>query len=281
MLNSILQTLAEILAGGTTLGSTEQIDFSHPSSLMDSNRDAFLNLYLYDVRVNKRMPNAGRQVERSFDGSNASADIRSAPSWFDVSILITARDRTVLGEHNLLSDVLSLLLRYRLLREEFLTSDLRGYGNLSLSVTNDPPIDVASLWSSLSLSIRPAIYLTVTVPLNVWRKATVPLVTERQFGVKESLPAIGRSETVTRQVAIAGIIKNAFNSKPLKRVRVVLEGTEKSVSSDNEGYFFFENLRSGNYALQFKRFGYQTQTCNVLVDGDSCAPKEVFLEPSF
>jgi hypothetical protein len=281
MLNSILQTLAEILAGGTTLGSTEQIDFSHPSSIMDSNRDAFLNLYLYDVRVNKRMPNAGRQVERSFDGSNASADIRSAPSWFDVSMLITARDRTVLGEHSLLSDVLSLLLRYRLLREEFLTPDLRGYGNLSLSVTNDPPIDVASLWNSLSISIRPAIYLTVTVPLNVWRKATVPLVTERQFGVKESLPAIGRSGTVTRQVAIAGIIKNAFNSKPLKRVRVVLEGTEKSVSSDNEGYFFFENLRSGNYALQFKRFGYQTQTCNVLVDGDSCAPKEVFLEPSF
>lgn len=280
MLNSILQTIAEIVAGGTMLGSTEQIDFSHPSNLIDRERNPSLNLYLYDFRLSQRIANTGRQVERSFDGSNPRADIRNAPSWFDVSILITARDRTVLGEHSLLTDVLSLLLRYRLLREEFLTPDLRGYGNLMLSVTNDPPIDVASLWNSLSISIRPAIYLTVTVPLGVWRKTTVPLVTERQFKVNDSIPAVGNA-TVARRVAIVGIVKNAFTSRPLRGIRVAIEGTEKSVSSDNEGYFFFENLRSGNYALQFKRFGYQDRTCNVLVDGESCSPKEVFLTPSF
>lgn len=280
MLNSILQTIAEIVAGGTMLGSTEQIDFSHPSNLIDRERTPSLNLYLYDFRLSQRIANTGRQVERSFDGSNPRADIRSAPSWFDVSILITARDRTVLGEHSLLTDVLSLLLRYRLLREEFLAPDLRGYGNLMLSVTNDPPIDRGSLWNSLSISIRPAIYLTVTVPLGVWRKTTVPLVTERQFKVKDSIPAIGNG-TVARRVAIVGIVRNAFTSRPLRGIQVVIEGTEKSVSSDNEGYFFFENLRSGNYALQFKRFGYQDQTCNVLVDGESCSPKEVLLTPSF
>lgn len=280
MLNSILQTIAEIVAGGTMLGSTEQIDFSHPSNLIDRERTPSLNLYLYDFRLSQRIANTGRQVERSFDGSNPRADIRSAPSWFDVSILITARDRTVLGEHSLLTDVLSLLLRYRLLREEFLAPDLRGYGNLMLSVTDNPPIDVASLWTSLSISIRPAIYLTVTVPLGVWRKTTVPLVTERQFKVKDSIPAIGNG-TVARRVAIVGIVRNAFTSRPLRGIRVVIEGTEKSVSSDSEGYFFFENLRSGNYALQFKRFGYQDQTCNVLVDGESCSPKEVLLTPSF
>jgi hypothetical protein len=281
MLNSILQTLAEMIAGGTMLTSTEQIDFSHPSSLMENNSDSSLNLYLYDFRVSKKMPNAGRQVERSFDGATPSADVRSAPIWFDVSLLITARDRTVLGEHQLLSDVLTLLVRYRFLREEFLTPDLRGHGNLLLSVTHEPPIDVASLWNSLSTSIRPAIYLTVSVPLNVWRKTTVPLVTERQLGVKDSIPAIGRNGSITRRVAIAGIIRHAFTAKPLKKVRVVIEGTEKSVSSDREGYFFFENMKPGSYALQFRRFGYQHQTCNVLVDGESCAPKEVFLTPSF
>lgn len=281
MLNSILQTLAEIVAGGTMLGSTEQIDFSCPSSLIDRDRNPSLNLYLYDFRISKRIPNTGRQVERSFDGSNPRANVRSSPSWFDVSVLITARDRTVLGEYNLLSDVLSLLLRYRLLREEFLAPDLRGHGNLFLSVTDDPPIDVASLWHSFSLSIRPAIYLTVTVPLNVWRKTTVPLVTERQFGVKDSIPAIGKNGSITRRVAITGIVRHAFTSKPLRGIEVVIKGTEKSVSSDNEGYFFFENLRSGNYALQFKRLGYQNQICNVLVDGESCTPKEVFLTPSF
>ena len=279
MLNSILQTLAEIVAGGTMLGSTEQIDFSHPSNLIDRERTSSLNLYLYDFRLSPRIANNGRQVERSFDGTNPRADIRSAPSWFDVSILVTAYDRTVLGEHSLLTDVLSLLLRCPLLREEFLTPDLRGHGNLMLSVTNDPPIDIASLWNSLSISIRPAIYLTVTVPLSVWRKTTVPLVIERQLKVNDSIPATGKSETVAR-LALVGIVRNALTSKPLKGIRVVIEGTEKSVSSNNQGYFFFENLKSGNYALQFKRLGYQDQTCNVLVDGESCSPKEVFLTPS-
>ncbi len=280
MLNSILQTLAEMLTNGTVLTSTEQINFSHPASLENSNRDLSLNLYLYDVRISKKMPNNGRQVERHFDKLRQVAEVNRAPSWFDVSIVITARDRTVLGEHRLLSETLLLLMRSRVLREEFLTPDLRGHGNLSLSVTGDPPIDVGSLWSSLSISIRPAIYLTVTVPFNVWRKTTVPLVTERSFGVNDSVSAISRSGSRTQRVAIAGIVKNTLSSKPLKRVQVLLQGTEKSALSNEEGYFIFENLTSGNYILHLRRFGYQSKSCDVFVGGESCIPKEILLTPS-
>ncbi|MEH1870709.1 beta-sandwich domain-containing protein [Nostoc sp.] len=281
MLNSILQTLAEMLTNGSILTSTEQINFSHPGSLENSNRELSLNLYLYDVRINKKMPNNGRQVERYFDDSRQVAEVSRAPSFFDISIVITARDRTVLGELHLLSETLLLLMRSRVLREEFLTPDLRGHGNLSFSVTNDPPIDVGSLWGSLSLPIRPAIYLTVTVPFNVWRKTTVPLVTERNFGVNNSIPAISRSGAKTQRVAIAGIVKNTLNSKPLKQVRVILQGTEKSVTSNEEGYFIFENLASGNYILQLRRFGYQFKTCTVVVDEKPCIPKEILLMPAY
>lgn len=281
MLNSILQTLAEMLTNGSVLTSTEQINFSHPGSLENSNRELSLNLYLYDVRVSKKMPNNGRQVERYFDDSRQVAEVCRAPSWFDISIVITARDRTVLGELHLLSETLLLLMRSRVLREEFLTPDLRGHGNLSLSVTSDPHIDVVSLWNSLSIPIRPAIYLTVTVPFNVWRKTTVPLVTERHFGVNNSIPAISRSTSKTQRVAIAGIVKNSLNSKPLKRVQIILQGTEKSVTSNEEGYFMFENLTSGNYILHLRRFGYQFKTCNVFVDGKPCIPKEILLMPAY
>lgn len=280
MLNSILQTLAEMLTNGAVLTSTEQIDFSHPASLEHSNKDLSLNLYLYDVRISKKMPNNGRQVERYFDESRQVAEVSKAPSWFDISIVITARDRTVLGEHRLLSETLLLLMRSRMLREEFLTPDLRGHGNLSLSVTNDPPIDVGSLWSSLSIPIRPAIYLTVTVPFNVWRKSTIPLVTERHFGVNNSATAISRSSSRTQQVAIAGIVKSTLNSKPLRRVRVILQGTEQTALSNEEGYFIFENLTAGNYILHLRRFGYQFKSCNVYVDRESCIPKEILLMPS-
>ena len=279
MLNSILQTLAEMLTNGAILTSTEQIDFSYPASLENSNRDRSLNLYLYDVRISKKMPSNGRQVERHFDESRQVAEVSRAPSWFDISIVITARDRTVLGEHRLLSETLLLLMRSRLLREEFLTPDLRGHGNLLLSVTNDPPIDVGSLWASLSVPIRPAIYLTVTVPFNVWRSTTVPLVTERNFGVNNSVAAVSKSGSRIQRVAIAGIVKNTLNSKPLRRVRVILQGTEKSVTSNEEGYFIFENLTSGHYILHLRRSGYEPKSCNVFVDGESCIPKEILLMP--
>lgn len=278
MLNSILQTLAEMLANGAVLTSTEQIDFSHPASLENSNRDRSLNLYLYDVRINKKMPTNGRQVERHFDELRQVAEVSRAPSWFDISIVITARDRTVLEEHQLLSATLLLLMRSRLLHEEFLTPDLRGHGNLSLSVTDNPPIDVGSLWSSLSVPIRPAIYLTVTVPLNMWRTTTTPLVTERRFGVNSPVSALSRGTKIQR-VAIAGIVKNIIDSEPLRRVEIVLEGTEKLAISNKKGYFVFENLTSGNYTLHCKRFGYESKSCDVFVGEKSCVPKEILLTP--
>ena len=278
MLNSILQTLAEMLANGTIVDSSEQIDFRNPASLENRDRDRSLNLYLYDVRIDKKMPSNGRQVERYFDESRV-AKVSRTPSWFDLSIIITARDRTVLGEHQLLSETLLLLMRSQTLKEEFLTPDLRGHGNLSLSVTDNPPIDIQSLWSSLSVPIRPAIYLTVTVPFNVWRKTTVPLVTERRFGVNNSASA-SSSKTKIQRVAIAGIVKNILNSEPLRRVEIVLEGTKKLAISNREGYFFFENLISGSYTLRLKRFGYQSKSCDVFVGEESSVSKEILLTPS-
>ena len=279
MLNSILQTLAEMLTNGAVLNSIEQIDFSHPANIENSNRDRSLNLYLYDVRNSKIMPSNGRQVERHFDKSRQIAEVSKAPSWFDVSIIITARDRTVLGENQLLSETLLLLMRSRLLREEFLTPDLRGHGDLSLSVVKEPLIDVGSLWSSLSVPIRPAIYLTVTVPFNVWRKTTVPLVTERSFKVNNSISDISRSEAKVQRVTIAGIVRNTLNSKPLRQVEIILQGTEKSSITNKEGYFIFENLTSGDYILDFRRIGYESKSCNVFVDGESCISKEISLMP--
>ena len=78
MLNSILQTLAQMLTNGAILTSTEQIDFSHPASLENSNRDKGLNLYLYDIRINKKMPSNVRQI----------AEVFRLSSWFDISIII-------------------------------------------------------------------------------------------------------------------------------------------------------------------------------------------------
>lgn len=279
MLTSILQTLAELLAGGTMLTSTEQIDFSHPAMLSDRNTGPLLNLYLYDIRESRQFQHSGRQVERRLsEERSTTAFVNWSPSWFDVSMILTASDHTTLGEHHLLSEALSLLLRHRSLREEFLVPDLQGHGNLTMTVALEPIVEISSLWSALTVPLRPALYLTITVPLTP-QSALTPLVRERVTRAISTWNDTQDIRTLTKQVAIAGIVKSAITSDALSDVTVELLGTEKSTTSNREGLFFFENLTLGHYRLRLSCTGYQSQPCAVLVDSQMYSFKEVSLNP--
>jgi hypothetical protein len=281
MLTSLLQTLADLLAGGTALTSTEQIDFSHPANRRDQGSGPLLNLYLYDIRESKQVQHSGRQVDRTLaESGRPTASVAWPPTWFDVSMMLTASDRTTLGEHHLLDEALSVLLRHRLLREDFLSPDLRGHGNLTMTVGINPPLEIGGLWSAVTVPLRPALFITVTVPF-VPRQEAAPLVVERILGLQPTgqLPA-RNGNVVTRRVAIAGIVRSATTQQALADVEVGLVSTERSVTSDAEGVFFFENLRLGSYVLQLNCAGYQSQTCNVLVDSPTYAFKEIALAPA-
>jgi hypothetical protein len=278
MLIFVVQTLAEILAGGTSLTSTEQIDFSHPIHRREEGAGPTLNLYVYDLRENKQIQHSGRQVERKLTSALQPATINWSPSWFDVSILLTAWDRTALGEHHLLSEALNVLLRHRSLQEDFLVPELRGYGNLSMTVALDPPIEIGSLWSALNVPLRTGLYLTVTVPFEP-QATVVPLVWERIFNLQNQNHANGNNPVVTRRVAIAGMVKSAVANQPLVDAKVAVLTTEKSVVCNKEGIFFFENLRIGNYVLTVNCPGYLPQNVNVLVDNQGYAFKEILLTP--
>jgi hypothetical protein len=279
MLISLLQTLAEILAGGTSLTNTEQIDFSRPGSRRDDGAGPTLNLYFYDIRESKQVQHSGRQVERKFSASFVQpATVSWPPSWFDVSLLLTAWDSTSLGEHRLLTEALTLLLRHRSLREEFLASELHGYGNLSMTISQEPPLEVGSLWSALSVPLRPALYLTVTVPFEP-ESVSIPLVSERIFGIHNQLHKNGNS-AIAKRVAIAGLVKSAVTNLPLADTEITVMGTEKLARSNEEGLFFFEDLRLGGYVVRLNCPGYVPQNCNVLVDSQNYTFKEILLFPA-
>lgn len=296
MLVSVLQTLAEILAGGTSLISTEQIDFSRPGSRRDEGAGPLLNLYFYDIRESKNVQHSGRQVERhSSESKPQTAKVNWSPNWFDVSLLITAWDRTALGEHYLLTEAMSVLLRHRSLREHFLASDLRGYGNLSLSVAIAPPIEIGALWSALSLPLRPALYLTITVPFAA-SSAIMPRVWQRVINLQNDWNEAGdkagsngsnagNAQALTRRVVVAGVVRSAATAQPLTDTAVTILdtdqcNTDKRTVSNPEGLFFFEDLRHGSYVLNFQHPGYESRNCNVLVDQDHAAFKEVLLVPT-
>ncbi|BAY13734.1 Pvc16 family protein [Calothrix sp. NIES-2098] len=278
MLIFVLQTLAEILAGGTSLTSTEQIDFSHPSNRREEGAGPTLNLYIYDIRESKQFQQSGRQVERKPSRGLQPKAVSWSPSWFDVSMLLTAWDRTALGEHHLLSEALTVLLRHRSLQEEYLVPELRGYGNLSLTVAIDPPIEIGSLWSALNVPLRSALYVTTTIPVEP-QSTLVPLVWERIFSLQNQLSENGNSTVVTKRVAIAGMVKSAVTNLPLIEAEVTVQRTTKSAASNKEGLFFFEDIRIGNYVLTVNCPGYLPQNVNVLVDSQSYSFKEILLTP--
>jgi len=280
MLISVLQTLAEILAGGTSLTSTEQIDFNRPGSRREEGAGRFLNLYLYDIRESKQVQHSGRQVERrSGDGPLRTARVGWSPDWFDLSLLITAWDRTALGEYHLLDEAMSVLLRHRSLQEDFLAPELRGYGNLSLSLSVGPPIELGALWSALSLPLRPAVLLTVTAPITQ-ESAQAYRVWERIITLKDGPQHRGIPDQVLMQRAtVGGIVRHAVTEEPLSEVAIRLLDTEKQTTSDRDGLFFFDNLRNGNFVLNLQYPGFVSQNCNVLVDSGSKTFKEVLLVP--
>lgn len=293
MLVSVLQTLAEILAGGTSLISTEQIDFSRPGSRRDEGAGPLLNLYFYDIRESKNIQHSGRQVERhASDNKPQTAKVNWSPNWFDVSLLITAWDRTALGEYHLLTEAMSVLLRHRSLQEHFLAHDLRGYGNLSLSVAMAPPIEIGALWSALSLPLRPALYLTVTVPFassnvimpRVWQRI-ISLQADWNNSENHSENNSSSAQVLTRQVVVAGVVKSAATAQPLTNTSVTIldsdkRNTDKCTISNSEGLFFFDNLRHGSYILNVQHPDYESRDCNILVDQEHAAFKEILLVPA-
>ncbi|WP_341528593.1 Pvc16 family protein [Nostoc sp. UHCC 0302] len=277
MLISVLQTLAEILAGGTSLTSTEQIDFSHPGNRREQGVGPTLNLYIYDIRESKQYQQAGRQVERNITRHQQPGTVNWAPNWFDVSLLLTAWDRTTLGEHHFLSEALTVLLRHQPLEEEFLVPELRGYGSLPMMLGIQPPLELGGIWSALNVPLRLALYLTISVPLD--RQPTItPLVWERIFDLQSTAGKYGGNQVMARRVVIAGSVKSATTNLSLLTAKVTLQGTTKFTESKKEGLFFFENLERGNYVLNINCPGYLPKNVNALVD-DSYIFREIFLTP--
>lgn len=181
MIPAVTQTLASLLADETSLTGTEQIDFNPPGRCQGVRPR--LNLYCYDLRQSlSGHPSFQCRVHQASQNSLppgcttslAAYPVESAdPIWFDLSFLISAWDWTELGEQRLLSEALTLLLRHRLLGEDRLAPALSGWGKLSVSVSRVPLGEIAALWQALGAPLRPALYVTVTVPVPASQSASV------------------------------------------------------------------------------------------------------------
>jgi hypothetical protein len=162
MINAVALTLTQLLTQESYLLKTVKIDLSHPSRREDV-RPA-LSLYFYDIRESLEKKCDSNQEGKTYSTVNS----KNSLYWFDLSFIVIAWDWTKLGEQNLLSETLTLLIQHRLIREEKLASELKGYGALPMIVNRSIP-DINNFWQALDLPLKPAIYLTVKTPFKILR----------------------------------------------------------------------------------------------------------------
>lgn len=188
MIPAVAQTLAELLANGTSLIRTEQINFDHPSSQQQTTPR--LNLYCYALReASDSFPESApveserlQESVRSGASTTPLSDRRLV--WFDVRFLVSAWDRTALGEQRLLSEALVLLMRHRWLPEEFLAPELRGCGELPLAISTIPAGEMSALWQAIAVPIRPAFCATVTTPFRLQGVSSIAKTSfQQEFGI--------------------------------------------------------------------------------------------------
>lgn len=158
--------------------STEvHISFETPFQGAVSQRPA-LNFFMYDVRENLELRNAVGTWERQ---ENGSAMKKRPPARIDCSYLITAwsqNEDDIQTEHQLLGEIMKVLLRFRHIPDVFLQDSL---------TTQPVPIRMISLrpsnlnsfgefWQAMGGKdgTRPKVVLHCTVTISVERDLDAP-----------------------------------------------------------------------------------------------------------
>lgn len=67
---------------------------------------------------------------------------------------------------------------------------------------------------------------------------------------------------------ISGYVLDYITQTKLPKVNIQNKELNQIVSSNDEGYFVFDNVPKGNYILNFSRVGYKKITQKIVVDGD-------------
>jgi hypothetical protein len=146
-----------------------------------------LNIYLYDVRENRKLRTNERARQRNPDGTVTEKPL---PVRVDCFYLITAwkpqptdlpipQWGVAVEEHHLLSRVLKTLLRFPELPTSVLQGDLATLDPLEIPTWVAQPDGMKELgefWSAAQNAWRPALQVVVTIPFDLEKDFTAPMV---------------------------------------------------------------------------------------------------------
>ncbi len=236
-----------------------------------------LNVFLLELRENRKLRSNER--ERGMAGGSAYSD--PAPARLDCHYLITAwspieelppQVEPVIDEHQLLYEAAAVLLRAGALNPSqiYLAGSLAlntwppRFREVDLPVVIGPPEGfpkLAEFWGTMGSKQpwKPALHLVVTLPVELLRESSGPMVTARITEYRQA----GRPDSAEVWVQIGGHVLDARtdpgNPKVVVGAWVQLEttgGEALQTTRTNElGRFTFVNVPTGLYALRVSAVG--------------------------
>jgi hypothetical protein len=264
-----------------TLGLSSPADygiaFDPPTRSWSENPggDRMMNLYLYDVRENRVLRDNQPRLKRNPDGTVTSSP---QPTQLDLYYLVTAWSGAttdkVFEEHRLLSQVAWALLRhpYIIPAEIFDRTPYPSGYNESLKTERltaftalpDSRETLGEFWGTMENIWKPALTYVVTIPLDLLRSVTGPMVTAKVIGyLQKDLP-----ESTEALVQIGGRVFDAgIPDKSIQDAIVYLVEIDQSAKTNEEGRYTFLRLAPGAYTARVRGTGYQLRERAVQVPG--------------
>ncbi|HEX9671579.1 MAG TPA: Pvc16 family protein [Thermoanaerobaculia bacterium] len=238
-----------------------------------------LNVYLIALTENRKL----RSNERVREYANGGVHETPAPRRLDCHYLITAWSPVVvsplvepaLDEHALLYQVAAVLSNAEPLvpRRVYAPAPLPGGFPDAIADAELPTMLLAAdagpqmsdFWSTLDLPWRPAVHLTVTLPLLYERRVAGPMVTTRITEYRQS----GGAESAEVWIQIGGHVRSGAPLQPVAGAWVRLETPGglplQTAETKADGRFTFAELAAGPYVLRVRAPGFAESTHNVQV----------------
>ena len=298
MINDVDETIRQLLVGELAKiperGSLSDLKilFDSPAApgVGKAASSRTVNLYLHDIRENLKRRDEFFRVNRHPEDKSLAGRSR-APINLDLAYLISTEAQSGAADaHELLSDVLGVLLRCDDIPAAYYQGSLASQdsGAVKLTVaTADHPAhaDLAALWRSLGLPVRPAITLVASVKYDPFETRWTRVVREAILALQPSADPAKRGEFVINglHVSAAGVVTAAGRNLPLPDARVHVAQTDLTAVTDARGIFFLTNLPPGRHRLQLSLHGYQAAEQSILVQPsgrpESPDPLVIALEP--
>ncbi len=212
-----------------------------------------INFYLYDVRENVTLRQ--HAWEKVPNGRPLMTGQKRMPFRFDCTYMLTVWANEPEDEHNLLAHTLLALLRFPIIRENYLVGQMQNqiFDIAARVGVHDKLTNPAEVWGSLDNELRPTIPYILTVPLDPWTPVEGPMV--RSFSVRtgqaDALPYrkdVPDEKVAFEKISFGGIVTNK-GDEPQAGLDVALEGTGFVGKTDAEGRYRLGAVEPGNYTL--------------------------------